>query len=209
MVAGAQSCFTFLAADRESAAWQCATFGPLLDYRPHRTFTAVLPHRPKNRVGVFSGSPSGRLSRRGRGRSINTPGSRACAYKTASGLGKWPNRDPFGEKGFMVIKFPTWDIIVETTLGANIYEMVDNCPVGKFDPFGLSGITTGKGKGHGTPCKVDCAQAEVDCNAAGAVGCGILAITCPWCAVPCAVAVLEGCHALEKRCEEDNKKNGF
>ena len=29
-----------------------------------------------------------------------TPGSQACAYKTASGLGKWPNRDPLGEVGF-------------------------------------------------------------------------------------------------------------
>jgi hypothetical protein len=26
-----------------------------------------------------------------------TPGSRACAYRTASGRAKWPNRDPLGE----------------------------------------------------------------------------------------------------------------
>ncbi len=120
MVEGAQSCFTFLAADRESAARQCATFGPLLDYRPHRTFTAVLPHRPKTRVGFFSGNPSGRLSRRRRFRSMFTPGSRACGYKTASGLGKWPNRDPIGEKG-----------------GKNLYAFVGNDPVNEFDPLGL------------------------------------------------------------------------
>ncbi len=122
MVAGAQSCFTSLAAGRESAARQHATFGPLLDYRPHRTFTAVLPHRPKTRVGVFSGTPSGRLSRRGRGRSMFTPGLRACAYKSASGLGKWPNRDPLGEEG-----------------GPNLYAFLGNRPLRNVDVLGLVG----------------------------------------------------------------------
>lgn len=32
-----------------------------------------------------------------------TPGSRACAYRTASGRAKWPNRDPIGEKGFSLV----------------------------------------------------------------------------------------------------------
>jgi hypothetical protein len=49
-----------------------------------------------------------------------TPGSRTCAYKTASGLGKWPNRDPNEEFG-----------------GLNIYEFVANNPLKLIDPFGL------------------------------------------------------------------------
>jgi hypothetical protein len=126
VVEGAQSCFTSLAADRESAARPQATFRPLLDHRPHRTFTAVLPHRPKTRVWGFSDTPSGRLSRRSRGRSMFTPGSRACAYKTASGLGKWPNSDPIQEQG-----------------GINLYEFVGNNSIGQIDylgeDFGLGG----------------------------------------------------------------------
>jgi hypothetical protein len=49
-----------------------------------------------------------------------TPGSRACAYKTASGLGNWPNRDPIGERG-----------------GMNLYGFVGNQPVDEIDIFGL------------------------------------------------------------------------
>jgi hypothetical protein len=117
--------FTFLAAGRESAARQPATFGPLLDHRPHRTFTAVLPHWPKTRVWGFSGNPSGRLSRRGRGRSMFTPGSRACAYKTASGRHEWVNRDPLGELG-----------------GINLFRFVRNTPLNAFDLFGLADSPT-------------------------------------------------------------------
>ncbi len=84
MVAGAQSCFTSIAAGRASAA------------RPHPAFAPLLPRRPKTRVGVFPGCPSGRLSRRGRGCLINTPGSRACGYKTASGRRRWLSPDPMG-----------------------------------------------------------------------------------------------------------------
>jgi len=46
-----------------------------------------------------------------------TPGSRACAYKTASGRHEWPNRDPIGERG-----------------GRNLYEFVRNNPVDYIDP---------------------------------------------------------------------------
>jgi len=130
----------------------------------------------------------------------------------------WPNRDPRGEKGFMVIEFPSWKSIPEVSLGINLYEMVDNTPVEKIDPFGLSGITTGKGKGHGQPCKVDCASAEADCNAAAVIGCAIIVggpigVLCPpcgfWGGAACAAAGIEACHKLVKQCEADNKKNGF
>lgn len=102
MVADRQSRVTFLAADLLSAA------------QPSPTSSQ------KTRVGVFRRRPSGRLSRRGRGRSMFAPGSRACAYKTASGLGKWPNHDPFGEAG-----------------GINLYEFGGNSPANAIDPFGL------------------------------------------------------------------------
>ena len=120
MVASAQSCFTSLAAGRESAARQQAAFRPLLDHRPNTTFAPLLPHRPKTRVRGFSGCPSGRLSRRGGARAINTPGSRACAYKTASGRHEWPNRDPIGEEG-----------------GNNLYMFVDNAPTDEMDDYGF------------------------------------------------------------------------
>jgi uncharacterized protein RhaS with RHS repeats len=50
-----------------------------------------------------------------------TPGSRACAYKSASGLGNWPNRDPIGERG-----------------GLNLYGFTHNNPISKIDRLGLS-----------------------------------------------------------------------
>ncbi len=104
MVPSCKSRFTFLAADRASADAESLT-SPL-----------------KTRVGVFRRRPSGRLSSRGRDSSIITPGSRACAYKTASGRGTWPSRDPSEEEG-----------------GLNLYAFVGNDPVGEVDLFGLFG----------------------------------------------------------------------
>jgi len=49
-----------------------------------------------------------------------TPGSRACAYRTASGRARWPNRDPIGEEG-----------------GINLYGFVGNSAVNFFDALGL------------------------------------------------------------------------
>jgi hypothetical protein len=114
MVADRQSRFTFLAADLLSAAQPSPT--PL----------------PKTRVGVFHRHASGRLSRRGRSRSMFMPGSRTCGYKTASGLGKWLNRDPIEEWG-----------------GYNLYEMTDNNPVNEFDPLGLDGAAAAAAWGEG------------------------------------------------------------
>jgi len=50
-----------------------------------------------------------------------TPGSRACAYETASGRAKWPNRDPLAEEG-----------------GINLYCFVYNDAMGRWDYLGLA-----------------------------------------------------------------------
>lgn len=44
----------------------------------------------------------------------------SCTYKTASGRGIWPSRDPIEEKG-----------------GVNLYAFVGNDPVGKWDLLGM------------------------------------------------------------------------
>lgn len=49
-----------------------------------------------------------------------TPGSRACAYTTASGRAKWPDGDPLGEAG-----------------SYNLYAFVHNNPIDYLDPLGL------------------------------------------------------------------------
>jgi hypothetical protein len=73
----------------------------------------------KTRARSVRWHPSGRNSRRARFRPINTPGLRACGYKTAPGRSNWPNRDPIGEKG-----------------GLNLYVFAYNTPVNAFDPDG-------------------------------------------------------------------------
>ena len=126
MVADRQSRFTFLAADLLSAAQPSPT--PL----------------PKTRVGGFRRHASGRLSRRGHSRSMFTPGSRTCAYKTASGLGKWPNRDPMGERGFEILRQHNAYRVLRFVAGIaeraeqpDLYEFVANNPVKFFDSLGL------------------------------------------------------------------------
>lgn len=56
-----------------------------------------------------------------------TPGSRACAYKTASGRGNWPNRDPLEEQG-----------------GVNTYALSDNDAVNFCDSLGRLKVTWAK-----------------------------------------------------------------
>jgi uncharacterized protein RhaS with RHS repeats len=107
MVADSHSRFTFLAADLLSAAQPSPT--PL----------------QKTRVGGFRRHASGRLSSRGRCRSMFTPGSRACGYKTVSGRHEWLNRDPIEEAG-----------------GLNLYGYVGNNPVNYIDPLGLLVVIT-------------------------------------------------------------------
>jgi len=83
---------------------------------------AAWPTSPrKTRVRDFRRRVSGQTSSRRRCRSINTPGSRGCGYKTVSGRHEWLNRDPIGERG-----------------GINLYDYVGNNPVNFVDPFGLS-----------------------------------------------------------------------
>jgi hypothetical protein len=122
MVADCQSRFTFLAADRVSAAVPLPT------------------SLPKTRVGGSRACASGRLSRPGRGRSINTPGLRACAYKSASGRGKWPNRDPLGDNGSLV--YEDSGFYADPFLGpgkwddSNLYDFVLNSPINWVDWYG-------------------------------------------------------------------------
>jgi hypothetical protein len=123
-----------LAADRKSAARKTTTFVLLLYHRQHPTFAPLLPNRQKSRVRGFSGCPSGRLSRRERQSPINTPGSRGCGYKTASGRRQWPNRDPLGEPGFETMRNQSADPLGD---GLNLYAFVHNRPTDKFDPLGL------------------------------------------------------------------------
>jgi len=53
-----------------------------------------------------------------------TPGSRACAYKTASGLGKWPNRDPLDEPGFETLHLVSQPLFIrKLRLNINDSEM--------------------------------------------------------------------------------------
>ena len=130
MLESAQSCFTSLAADRVSAA------------------AAFLTSSPKTRVWGSRCNPPGRMSRRARRRSMFTPGSRACAYRTASGRAKWPNRDPLGEMG-----------------GRNLYTFVHNNPITFWDKLGLmrSGNPSDTKPSPPKPC------CENNCDKEGAI----------------------------------------
>jgi RHS repeat-associated protein len=112
--------FPSLAAEPLSAASRGVAV-PASSRRPAlRSFSQGATSPRQTRVGGFSGCLSGRLSRRDRLQPITAPGCRACAYKTASGRAKWPNRDPIGEEG-----------------GINLYGFVDNNPIILTDPWGL------------------------------------------------------------------------
>jgi len=131
---------------------------------------------PKTRVGSSRPCASGRLCRRGRRRPINTPGSRGCAYKTASGRGNWPNRDPLGERGFVPIcaglnrlqsfyeglksasslRDLTSRILsliqpAESSDGLNLYAFVANNPNGGIDSLGLQDYSSGQSYSYGNP----------------------------------------------------------
>jgi hypothetical protein len=97
--------------------------------------TTTWPTSPrKTRVGVFPQCPSGQTSSRRRCRSMFTPGSRACGYKTVSGRHEWPNRDPIGEPGFEVLRNGKANVAIG---GVNLYLFVKNNAENYFDPLGL------------------------------------------------------------------------
>ena len=84
----------------------------------------TLPTSPrKTRVRGFRRHASGQTSRRGRGCSMFTPGSRGYGCKTVSGRHEWPSKDPIGFDG-----------------GNNWYAYVGNNPVNGVDPLGLYGL---------------------------------------------------------------------
>lgn len=93
----------------------------------------------KTRVTGFCDTPLGRLSRRHAHRPINRPDSRACDYKTASGLRGWPNRDPWGEAGFEGTRgrgFSVGGIPAEAQEGPNPYRFVRNDSLNSLDADG-------------------------------------------------------------------------
>ena len=122
MVANPPSCSFALAAEqlpvRRSSLGE-GGLAPGVFLPAPRSFSGgeTSPHR--TRVWGFRQSPSGRLSRRRRRDRAIATGSARCAYKTASGRGKWPSRDPIGDKG-----------------GLNYYSFVENGPNTKIDPDG-------------------------------------------------------------------------
>jgi RHS repeat-associated protein len=97
------------------------------------------PHR--TRVWGFRQSPSGRLSRRRRRDRAIATGSARCAYKTASGRGKWLSRDPIEEDG-----------------GLNLYAFPQNDPVDLLDFLGLESAT------KQTPTELYCEAAKQNPN---------------------------------------------
>ena len=82
---------------------------------------AAWPTSPrKTRVRGFRHRASGQTSSRRRCRSMFTPGSRGCGYRTASGRHEWLNQDPIEEWG-----------------GVNLYGFVNNDSINGLDPLGL------------------------------------------------------------------------
>jgi len=76
-----------------------------------------------------------------------TPGSRACAYRTASGRAKWPNRDPLGDEAFFTLHTQGKSRSERRQFRAEalkpLYVFVGNTPINAIDAFGLKKVKTG------------------------------------------------------------------
>jgi hypothetical protein len=158
--------------------------------QPSRFVHARATSPLKTRVQGFRQSPPGRLSRRARRRPINTPGSRACAYKTASGRFKWLNRDPMGEPGFESIRRGA---LVSLSYAPNPYTFVSNQPTDRWDAFGLY---------ETTPCNLfnDCKKKYDNCLKRGLVFCTLVGLAQPELFIPCMVAYGAVCTADFDKC---------
>jgi len=101
---------------------------------------ATLTSPSKTRARNFCPTPSGRPSRRDRRRHGIATGSRPCAYKTASGRSKWPNRDPGGESAFLMRWFPRHlrdNGHRVRMVQHSDYTFNGNDGLGRFEPLGL------------------------------------------------------------------------
>jgi RHS repeat-associated protein len=151
--------------------------------RPWRA-SATLTSPRKTRVRGFCRRPPGRR----RARRSQVPGSAlscpACDYKTASGRGFWPNRDPIGERD-----------------GANLYAFVRNAPMRRVDGLGTRSCCPEVAEAR-QRCLADCATKLSICNgvvAAGSVACAFscstaCTISCGPAAPLCMFSCVAGCR---------------
>ena len=111
----------------------------------------------KTRVRGFRRHASGQTSSRRRCRSMFTPGSRGCAYKTVSGRHEWPNRDPLGDFGNLDSLTPSLDgksddddgisddelFNTWTKVNLNLFGALGNNPVNLIDAEGHCSLAGG------------------------------------------------------------------
>jgi len=155
MAAGVPSGLPFLAAGLRLAAPDGAAI-----------LTPAPASSPKTRVRGSRRQASGRLCRRDGFRSMFTPGSRGCAYKTASGRANWPNRDPIADFGFQTLR-----ATINSQLhsrGWPLYEYVANEPIRLFDAFGLAPVMSPSGPPPSTPIDPGGGGGGADCASLGA-----------------------------------------
>jgi hypothetical protein len=132
------SCFTSLAADQQQRPLACPT-SPV-----------------KTRVRGFCRSASGRFSSRSRRTHRIATGSEPCVYKTASGRGKWPNRDPLSDFATVILRVsmaPGRSRLIRLIIGRtepNLYEFATENPISHIDPDGREVMIYGTAGGEPT-----------------------------------------------------------
>jgi hypothetical protein len=121
-------------------------------------------------------------------------GSEPCAYKSASGRSKWPNRDPIDEIGFEILHHRSnKSLWLFTELRQNnaltAYGFVSNDPLGLFDAFGLCDDNDA------------CEEAETAfADASAALGAAILTGD-PLAIVAAGIAYIHAWQKLDKACK--------